>query len=181
MSESQLERGLEYLYSDTSVRDELTDDEARELLQWGEAQITQLAGQEMDDEQFDEAFAHLRKLISRINRFTGRRSGMDAEEQQTAVQRIAESAATMAAQSLSAQAAPDFSAERLNAYLQRHAALDNIANIHALTSLVAPPSTTAESTPADAVTSAEPAPSAPLTGSPSTTGDMTDDQAKFEQ
>lgn len=182
MSQAQLERALEYLYGDTSVRDELTDDEARALLQWGEAQITQLAGQELDDEQFDNAFAYLRKLISRMNRFTGLRGGMGPDEQQAAMQKIVESAAGMAAQNVSAQAAPDFSPARISAYLQGQSALDNIANIHALTALVAPLSpAAAESDPADNPAAGASALSDPTTSSPATTGDITDGETHFEQ
>ncbi|MCB9450734.1 MAG: hypothetical protein H6672_04810 [Anaerolineaceae bacterium] len=143
MSQSQLERGVENLYGDTSVRDELTDDEARELLKWGETQIAQLAGQELDDAQFDEAFAHLRKLISRMNRFTGRRGELSADEQQVAMARIAESTAGLAAQSLTAQSAPTLSPEQVAAYLEKQPALDNVANIYALIDLVAPQPTAA--------------------------------------
>lgn len=182
MSQSQLESALEYLYGDTSVRDELTDDEARTLLQWGESQITQLAGQDMDDEQFDEAFAHLRKLISRINRFTGLRSGMSPDEQQAAIQKITESAVGVTAQSLSAQAAPNVSPERVMAYLQGQAALDNTANIQALTTLFAPlPTTTAESAPADDANPTQPELSDLSTSSPSTIGDDPHGKAQFEQ
>ncbi|MBZ0276185.1 MAG: hypothetical protein K8I60_08580 [Anaerolineae bacterium] len=169
MSQSQLERAFESLYADTSSRDELTDDEARVLLQWGEQQITQLAGQELDDEQFDAAFAHLRKLISRINRFTGRRSGMSEEDQQAALQNIAASMAGWNAQTLSAQAAPDLTPDRINTYLQHQATLDNIANIQALTALVAP------------VEAAPPEQTDPSTefipDDPSKTGDIPYDQA----
>lgn len=182
MSQSQLESALEYLYGDTSVRDELTDDEARTLLQWGEAQITQLAGQELDDEQFDEAFAHLRKLISRINRFTGLRGGMSPDEQQAAIQKIAESAVGVTAQSMSAQTAPNVSPERVMAYLQGQAALDNTANIQALTTLVAPlPTAPAENAPADDTNPTQPALSDPSTSSPSTIGDDPHGKAQFEQ
>jgi hypothetical protein len=39
MSDAQAQRAIQQLYENTSARDELSDDEANVLLQWGEAQI----------------------------------------------------------------------------------------------------------------------------------------------
>ncbi|HEX2906180.1 MAG TPA: hypothetical protein VHO69_04925 [Phototrophicaceae bacterium] len=136
MTQAQLERATEMLYGDISARDELTDDEAQVLLQWGEDQISKLAAQDLDDTQFDEALEHVTKLLTRINRFTARRADLAPEEQQDFIGKISASAEAVAAYTPSAQAVtpPNF-----DAYLQQQGTLDNIANIQALTALIAPP------------------------------------------
>lgn len=159
MSQEQADRAIEQLYADASARDELTDDEAKVLLKWGEEQIHKLAAQNLDDTQFDEAFAHLGKLLTRVNRFTARRVDQVPEEQQESVSRIAASAQALAGYIPSAQAVapPSF-----DTYLQQQTGLDNIANIQALTALIAPETTaSAEAAPsAEPNASAEAAPSA---------------------
>lgn len=145
MSQEQADRAIEQLYADAGARDELTDDEAMVLLKWGEEQIHKLAAQNLDDAQFDEAFAHLTKMLTRINRFTARRADLLPEEQQESVDRIAASAQALAGYIPSAQAvaAPSF-----DTYLQQQSGLDNIANIKALAALIAPETTaTAEAAP----------------------------------
>lgn len=152
MSQEQADRAIEQLYADAGARDELTDDEAMVLLKWGEEQIHKLAAQNLDDAQFDEAFAHLTKMLTRINRFTARRADLLPEEQQESVDRIAASAQALAGYIPSAQAvaAPSF-----DTYLQQQSGLDNIANIKALAALIAPETAaTAEATPAAETTGA---------------------------
>lgn len=146
MSQEQADRAIEQLYGDASTRDELTDDEALVLLKWGEDQIRQLAAQNLDDAQFDEALTHLYKLITRVNRFTARRANLLPEEQHESLDRIAASAQAVAGFVPSAQAAapPVF-----DAYLQQQGGLDNIASIQALTALIAPAAQAAAPAAAD--------------------------------
>jgi methionyl-tRNA synthetase len=142
MTQSQLERAMEMLYGDMSARDELTDDEAQVLLKWGEDQIAQLSAQDMNDAEFDEALEHLTKLLTRINRFTARRADLPPEEQQDFIGKISASAEAVAAYTPTAQVVtpPNF-----DTYLQQQSTLDNIANIQALTALIAPPTPGAQS------------------------------------
>jgi len=120
---SQIERATERLYEDLATRDELTDDEAKPLLEWAEQQIARLAEQGLGDDKFDEQFASLRKLLAGINRFTGRRAAMTDEERQTQLDAVATMAHTLG------HSAPP---ESCNAYLQRQAGLDNAANVQAM-------------------------------------------------
>lgn len=142
MSQEQADRAIEQLYGDAGVRDELTDDEALVLLKWGEDQIRALAAQNMDDAQFDEALAHLFKLLTRVNRFTARRADLMPEERQESLDKIAASAQAVAGFVPSAQtvAPPSF-----EPYLQQQSGLDNIASIRALTALIALAAPNAES------------------------------------
>jgi paraquat-inducible protein B len=92
MSQEQAERALQQLYEDVSTRDELSDEEADVLLRWGEAQINKLADANMDDSQFDEAFANLTRMMTRMNRFAARRAEQAPDEQQETLNKIVESA-----------------------------------------------------------------------------------------
>jgi hypothetical protein len=93
MSHEQAERARQQLYEDVGTRDELSDDEAEVLLRWGETQIRKLADANMDDAQFDAAFAHLTRLMTRMNRFAARRAEQAPDEQNESLNRIVESAA----------------------------------------------------------------------------------------
>lgn len=146
MSPDQAERGIAALYADPDIRGELVDEEAEALLRWAEDQVKRLAAQGLDDDQFETALEHLLKLVRRINRFTGLRVEWGPDEQQAGLDKIAESAAALAASVPSAQAAapPAF-----DQFLEQQAALDNIAAIQALTALIAPaaPAAAPEPTP----------------------------------
>ncbi len=157
MSPTQIERGIAALYADPDIRGELMDDEAEALFRWGEDQVNRLAALGLDDEQFEAALEHLLKLVRRINRFTGLRVEWGPDEQQAGLDKIAESAAALAASAPSAQAAapPVF-----DQFLEQQAALDNIAAIQALTALIAPAAPVAQSEPP------QPAPVYPLAAPP---------------
>lgn len=128
MSQDQAERALERLYEESSARDELDDHEAEILLQWGETQIQRLADQNLDDESFDEAYAQVVKLLTRMNRLAARRADLPLEDQQTSLVRIAESASAVGLAIPEAQ---------LAAYLEQPVAQDGSTHIQSLITLVA--------------------------------------------
>lgn len=130
MTEVQAERGLQALYQDSAVRDELTDDEAQVLLEWGETLVKALAARDLDDGLFDEALSHLTRLLTRINRFTSRRIEMSPDEQQEMLDKIIDSA-QQATGTLIASA-------QMAAFSAQQAALDNIGSIRALAALITP-------------------------------------------
>lgn len=131
MTEAQAEQAMQWMYGDISARDELTDEEAEVLLAWGETQIAGLAALDLDDAAFEAAYEQLRKLLTRINRFTARRADLPPEEAAASLDKIAESAEALAAYHPRAQAfAPptfDLAAD-----------LDFIGTIRALTEQIAP-------------------------------------------
>jgi hypothetical protein len=102
MPHPQLQTEIERLYETESLTDELMDDEANALLQWGEAQVRWLADQDND---FEAACQELRRLMGRINTFVGLRDSHSPEEQQLWLGRISESALL-----LGYALPPDFSA-----------------------------------------------------------------------
>lgn len=89
MPHPQLETEIERLYETESLTDELMDEEANALLQWGEAQVRWLAEHSAN---FEIACEELRRLMGRINAFVGLKEGQTPDEQQSSLARIYESA-----------------------------------------------------------------------------------------
>jgi hypothetical protein len=170
---TQLDRAKESLYGDTTVRDELTDDEAEKLLTWAEARIAELAAQNLDDDSFDASWEELRKLLMRINRFVGRRATMSAEEQSEYLTKVADAAASALGIALTPEQKADFQ--------QRQTDMDNAAAVEALMHLIVPPAENAGSGTTEQVTpkpmpTGQPAPQAaptalPAPGDAAKTGD----------
>lgn len=108
MSQQQREWGVQSLYEEADVRDELTDDEAQALFQWAEEQVNRLANQELDDAAFETALTHLKRLIRNMNRFAARLPDLNAEDQQAMLAKMRVSASAIGLTALgafSAQAA----------------------------------------------------------------------------
>jgi hypothetical protein len=74
-SEAEINAERERLYESASLREDINDDEATVLLQWGEDQVRRLAGQSGAD--FEQQSRFLRQLIKHINRFVGQREFED--------------------------------------------------------------------------------------------------------
>ena len=127
MSQEQADWAIQTLYENISARDELTDEQAETLLRWGEAQITRLADQELDEETFELVFDTLSGMIRRINRLAARRGQLQVEDMEVALNRIAEQASSIGL------AIPP---ENLTAYLNQPANPDIHANVRALIALV---------------------------------------------
>ena len=69
---SRAEDALMRLYEDADLRDELTDDEAAQMLKWAEAELTRLDASSPDDAAFASQVDALFDLLKRMNRFAGR-------------------------------------------------------------------------------------------------------------
>ena len=80
-SDHKLKEAIQELYESSAVRDDLNDDEAQRLLQWGEQQIRACAAT-THDEDFDQQCRYVRQLMKGINRFVGQREFMDAPYEQ---------------------------------------------------------------------------------------------------
>lgn len=100
---------IQRLYEETSVRDELIDEEAELLLRWAEEQVIRLAAQRPDPAVFEESYGELVRLLTRMSRFAAGQSGMSPDEAQTAMSRIEVSASAVGLHpgGLMAQTAPD--------------------------------------------------------------------------
>lgn len=151
MSDDQAQRAIEQLYENTDARDELSDDEANVLLQWGEAQIRELGARNLDDTAFDEALSHLNGVLKSINRYTGQRAYKTPEELTALLNELATHAQAMGVNVQAAQlAVPEAQAADGG---------DNIAVINALTALVTAgqtPATAASKPSATAATALQP-------------------------
>lgn len=139
MDEKQIQSALEAMAMNESLTDELADDEAELLFQWGETQVRRLASQNTDTEAFDEATRKLRKLLSRINWFIGLRGDMDAGEQRDVMVKIVESA--------QAVGYANFTPEQVAEFLQHPVSADNCENMNLLTKWISAHDTAADDTP----------------------------------
>jgi hypothetical protein len=124
---ARVESAVLRLYEDPGLRDELTDDEATPMLKWAEGEVARLDATSADDADFGTATAVLRKLLTAVNRFIGRRAYTTPEEQAAAMDKIAEHATTLG------YAMPP---ERRAAFMQTQATADNLAALTALLAMV---------------------------------------------
>lgn len=92
---ARVENAIQQLYEDPGLREELSDDEVPTMLQWAEREVAKLDARSADDAAFEAGFEALRKLLTSINRYIGRRSYSTPEEQAAEMDRIAERAGTL--------------------------------------------------------------------------------------
>jgi hypothetical protein len=138
MSEGQAASALERMYEDTQVRDEIVDDDAKILLQWGESQVKKLAQKETEDSVFEDAYYKLTKVMGRINRFVGMRQDADDAQKAELLEKFVATAA---------DAGYTVSAETVAAFAKDNAAMDNAAAIRALTAMIDATSTDSPASP----------------------------------
>lgn len=89
--DDELNRAAEQILDDPGLRDELTDDEAQPLIDWGLAQVKLLARNASARAQpapLDVELKHLRRLMKRINRFVGLRALDDPAALATELERL---------------------------------------------------------------------------------------------
>lgn len=126
-----LENATVSMYENVSLTEELTDEPATALLQWGAGQIKSLAVKHEPDateEGFENDFKQLRKLMKSINRFTSRRHTMtDEERTEYFNKRIIQVATDLGF------AIDD---EQVSKYMETQTALDATENVHTLTTLI---------------------------------------------
>lgn len=92
---ARAENAIQQLYEDPGLREDLSDEEVPTMFQWAERQVAKLDANSADDAAFEEGFDALRKLLTSINRYIGRRSYSSPEEQAAEMDRIAERAGTL--------------------------------------------------------------------------------------
>lgn len=133
---------LQAFYEDAGLRDELTDEEAKPLFQWAEAELGKLDAQGADDAVFEEKVGELRRLLRGMNRLVGRRAEFATQADDGALTRLTEHA-----NALGYALHPD----QLARFAALGATLDGVGAVRALTTLIT-------GTPA--------APDAPITSPP---------------
>ncbi len=86
---SRTENALMRLYENADLRDELTDDEADQVLKWAEAELTRLDSSAPDDAAFEAQVDTLMDMLRKINRFAGRQGQFSAQSTDQAPAAIA--------------------------------------------------------------------------------------------
>ena len=124
----------ERLYESSSLRDDLPDEPATVLLEWGEGQVERLA-EDFPDE-LEQKARFLRQVIKNINRFVGQREYNDAAGQADYMNKVV--------MYLPELGWDDVSQDDLMASLP-HDATDLMANTKAILNTLTPPNLTAES------------------------------------
>ncbi len=133
-----LERqGVESIVGDPGLRDELTDDEARPLIDWGLAQVTLLARQaaaQASVEMMDASMRDLHRLMKRVNRLVGARAAGDTARVREELDRLARLSGEMYGE----ETAP-VDSTRLDTFMEEQESLSNEEIITRLLALFAPP------------------------------------------
>lgn len=124
---SRVDSALEALYEDASLRDELRDDEANELLKWAEAELVKLDTSGATDADFESKIAQLRQLVRGMNRFVGRRAEISAQGADDAVTRLTDQAAALGY---------SLTPEQLAQFGAQSAAADGVSAVQGLTKLI---------------------------------------------
>jgi hypothetical protein len=129
MAEEQAAKAIQMLYSDAGIREDLIDEEADVLLKWAEGEIRALAIHPQKQEPFPDAFGKLRKMVTQMSRYVGRRGNMSPQEQLDALGEIAALGKSLG-----------YPVERPAAQAQADlGTMDNMAAIKALTAMLKPP------------------------------------------
>ena len=124
---SRVDSALEALYEDASLRDELRDDEANELLKWAEAELVKLDTSGATDADFESKIAQLRQLVRGMNRFVGRRAEISAQGVDEAVNRLTEQASALGY---------SLTPEQLAQFGAQSGAADGVSAVQGLTKLI---------------------------------------------
>jgi len=136
-------RVVESLMSDPGLRDELTDDEARPLMDWGLSQAAAIARRmaaQASAESLDDAVGDLRKLMKRINRLVGHRREGDPELVRKDLRRLAKYSERLFGGTV---VRPDEA--QLETFLAEQAVLDNRGIVERLLAMFTPPQDAAPS------------------------------------
>jgi hypothetical protein len=115
------------LTEDLSLTDEVADDTAQTLIDWGIMKLRALAQTAPNNLLFEVNFRQLRLLIKSINRFTARRFELDIDEQRDYVRAILDAARQLGYQAPYGQ---------VGAFTAQQESLDEDATVRSLLALV---------------------------------------------
>ena len=91
-----LQLALEQLYERPNLTDNLTDDDARILLNWGEVQLRELAAANLEQRQFEEFANLVQRVMRAVNRLVGQRADIDDEKMRKRMLRLLTQAISLA-------------------------------------------------------------------------------------
>ncbi len=130
-------RMAESILGDEGLRDELTDEEAQPLIDFGLRQVHDLARRASAQAaglSLDDSVDNLRKLMKRINRFVGERAQGDPELTRQSLERVAR-----VSQEVYGNAVLPPSLAEMEGFLKVQADLNTAQVIERLTRMFAPP------------------------------------------
>ena len=130
MSPIDPENAMIRLYENESLTENLTDDAAKTLLRWAEAQIMTLAENNEDETAFEDLFTTLRRLTRTMNTFAGLAAQMDTTKQQTYMEEIKD---------LATQLGFNVMDEQFSAYNASMIGLDETERVRQLIETIDPP------------------------------------------
>ncbi len=136
MSPIDPENAMMRLYENESLTENLTDDAAKTLLRWAEAQVMTLAENNEDETAFEDLFATLRRLTRTMNTFAGLAAQMDTTKQQTYMEEI---------KGLATQLGFNVMDEQFSAYNLAMTDLDETDRVRQLIETIDPPQPPANS------------------------------------
>jgi len=76
-TETEIQTERERLYDSAALREDINDDEATVLLEWGEKHVVRLGQAAADSADLEQRARFLRQLLKNINRFVGQRQYND--------------------------------------------------------------------------------------------------------
>lgn len=76
-TETEIQTERERLYDSAALREDINDDEATVLLEWGEKHVVRLGQAAADSDDLEQKARFLRQLLKNINRFVGQRQYND--------------------------------------------------------------------------------------------------------
>lgn len=152
MAQIDTETAMQRLYEDPSLTEELTDDDAKIVLDWAQEQVKQLAAKFTDEAAFDDAMKSLLRVVKNANRVVGQREFADPSEQEERIDKMTEAAMGMGVVTATAQAADV--RDQLNA-LSSADALKTLLTMFTPASTQTAAASVAEITPASAQTVVE--------------------------
>lgn len=92
MSTIDPQNAIVQMYEDMSLTDAMTDDVARVVHQWGEAQIKMMANRMDNETAFEEKVAGMRGVLGLVNKFIDKRDKLDDERQRKYIRLLVERA-----------------------------------------------------------------------------------------
>lgn len=130
-------KAAELILGDASLRDELTDDEAQPLIDWGLAQVAQIARRASlmaSAEAVEAALDDVRRLMKRVNRVVRHRALGDAEAVRSDLERLSELSAR-----LFGDAVPRAALSQVDTFMAEQGNLSNGQVVKRLLGMFAPP------------------------------------------
>ena len=135
--EEMEKRAAESILGDPGIRDEMTDAEARPLIDWGLSQVAALVARAQyyaTPELLDDPVGDLRKLMKRINRLIGHRTQGDEDRVRKGLERLA-----VLSERVYGEAAPKVAPGDLDRLYEEMKALSNEQVVQKLVQVFAPP------------------------------------------